>query len=403
MGAATGGSSELMAGAAGAGGAPATGGLTAAGGSPGAGAGSDLGGSPATGGNQAQAGSPASGGVSPSGGSSGGTTPTGGTSSGGSSAECTDVAPQGVSCEQWKAWNQCGSEWFLTNHYCERTCGVCGTEASGGAGAGGTASGGAPTGGAASGGASTGGSSSGGAPSGGASTGGSSSGGTTTGGSSATGGSGGSSSCTTDPTVYNGRVTYYTLTSTPACHYQGNLPQYYAAMNEQDYNNAQACGACVEVTNKDNNQKVTVLIVDECPVAGNEQWCYNGSHHIDLNQAAYNAIGANNNPSVSWRYVSCNTSGNIQYVWESSASTGWLALTIRNHTNPIKSVELKSSSSSYVSLSRADYNVWSTTTNIGSGPYTIRVTDLYGNVIEDTISLSPGQTITGTKQFPACK
>src|SRR5262249_18921211 len=92
----------------------------------------------------------------------------------------------------------------------------------------------------------------------------------------------GGGKCTMNNMTYNGHITHYDLGgATVACHYPTNtLPQYYAAMNEFDYNAAAVCGACVEVTNGGN--KLTVLIADECPYKGNEQWCFQGSHHIDM-------------------------------------------------------------------------------------------------------------------------
>ena len=62
-----------------------------------------------------------------------------------------------------------------------------------------------------------------------------------------------------------------------------NDGQYFAAINTADYNTAATCGACIEVT-RDGNRKVTVTVVDQCPVATNNK-CKAG--HLDLSRAAF--------------------------------------------------------------------------------------------------------------------
>ena len=149
--------------------------------------------------------------------------------------------------------------------------------------------------------------------------------------------------CTPDTQTRNGRITYYQL-ATPmvGCHWPTNtLPQYYGAMNEFDWNTAGVCGACVEITNSQNNSKVVVQIVDQCPYVGNEQWCTQGSHHIDLNQAAYSALGANNNPSVTWKFVPCSPMGDIKYYFDENAQEFYLAVSPLNYKNPLAKMEVK--------------------------------------------------------------
>jgi expansin (peptidoglycan-binding protein) len=214
--------------------------------------------------------------------------------------------------------------------------------------------------------------------------------------------------CVPDATVYNGHITHYDLNgATVACHYPtSSLPMYFGAMNEFDYNAAAVCGACVQVTNTQNNAQLTVLIADECPYMGNEQWCFNGSHHIDMITAAYNALGANNNPAITWHYVDCppTSAPDIQYYFDPSASQYYLAVTIMNHRYSIAKVEVMTGGA-FQTLNRETYNVWDLPgkTGAGPGPFTFRVTDIYNHVLTDTnIALSPGQIVSGQAQFPLC-
>ncbi len=210
-------------------------------------------------------------------------------------------------------------------------------------------------------------------------------------------------SCTEDDRTFNGHITFYDLGSnTPACHYPpSSLPQYYGAMNEQDYAASGVCGACVEITNTQNGSKLPVQIVDECPCAPpNEQWCCDAqsNHHIDLNQPAYSALGANNNPQISWRYIPCDTNDSFVYYFDPAAKAGYLAVTIMNHRYPIKRVTADGED-----LTRQDYNVWESV-SLGGGPFTFTVTDIYDRVYQDVdVPLSPGQMVPGGHQFAACE
>jgi expansin (peptidoglycan-binding protein) len=209
--------------------------------------------------------------------------------------------------------------------------------------------------------------------------------------------------CTPDTEMRSGRITYYQL-ATPmvGCHWPtSTLPQHYGAMNEFDWNGAGVCGACVEITNTQNNSKITVQIVDQCPRQGNEQWCYEGSHHIDLNQAAYSALGANNNPSVNWKYVPCSPMGNIKYYFDEGSQQYYLAVSPLNYKNPLAKVEVKKGGV-FTALTRSTWNMFELTMGAGTGELTFRLTDIYNHVVIDTVTLSPGQTVDGSAQFAAC-
>jgi expansin (peptidoglycan-binding protein) len=209
--------------------------------------------------------------------------------------------------------------------------------------------------------------------------------------------------CNPDTTQRSGHITTYNLaTSLVACHYPTNtLPQYYGAMNEYDWNNSGVCGACVEITNSQNQQKLTVQITDECPYKGNEQWCFQGSHHIDLNGAAYGALGANNNPAITWKYVACSVTGNIKYNFDSASQQYYLAVTPMNAKNLVAKMEVKVKGV-YTALSHTDYNTYVLMTGAGTGALTFRLTDIYNHVVTDTVTMNPGQIVNGNVQFAAC-
>jgi expansin (peptidoglycan-binding protein) len=209
--------------------------------------------------------------------------------------------------------------------------------------------------------------------------------------------------CNRDTMQRSGHITTYNLaTSMVACHYPtSTLPQYYGAMNEFDWNSSGVCGACVEITNSQNQNKLVVQITDECPLKGNEQWCTQGSHHIDLNGAAYSALGANNNPAITWKYVPCTSTGNLKYYFDKASQQYYLAVTPMNAKNPVAKMEVQKAGV-YTALTHTNYNTYELTTGAGVGALNFRVTDIYNHVITETVTLSADKVVDGTKQFAAC-
>lgn len=225
-------------------------------------------------------------------------------------------------------------------------------------------------------------------------------GGPAVGGATATGGSGGSEYCGVGPTR-NGTATWYQL-ATPLVHCSyptHSLPQYYGAMNDADYGTAEVCGACVEVSA--GGRSVVVQIVDECPFEGNEAWCWAGSNHIDLSQAAFQQLADLNVGvvDISWRYVPCEVNGNLQYAFKDGSSIYWTGILIRNSAVPIVRVEVTNASGYWKSLSRTDYNYWLDESGFGEGPYSIRVTDANGSTAVEAGVPSLTGSATGEPTF----
>jgi expansin (peptidoglycan-binding protein) len=187
-----------------------------------------------------------------------------------------------------------------------------------------------------------------------------------------------------------------------ACHYPTNtLPQYYGAMNEYDWKDSGVCGACVEVTNSQNQKKLVVQITDECPYKGNEQWCKQGSHHIDLNGAAYGALGANNNPAISWKYVPCTSTGNLKYYFDKAVQQYYLAVTPMNATNVVAKMEVQVMGV-WTALTHTAYNTYELKTGAGTGALNFRLTDIYNHVVVESVMMTPDKVVDGTKQFAKC-
>jgi len=171
---------------------------------------------------------------------------------------------------------------------------------------------------------------------------------------------------------------------------------YTAAMNHSDYNTAEACGACVEVTNLNTMQSVIARVDGRCPE------CAAGD--VDLSQAAFeqiSPIGAGRIP-ISWTYVSCSAAS-VKLYFKEGSSQWWTAVQVRDHRNPVKSLAYRTagSGSAYTTLPREIYNYFVATSGMGPGPYDIKITDVFDQTLTFTgVSLAVTTEIDLGQQFP---
>jgi expansin len=199
--------------------------------------------------------------------------------------------------------------------------------------------------------------------------------------------------CSTEPT-HMGDGTYYDADGTGNCGFDAAPDRMVAAMNHADYAASAACGECVTINGP--SGAVTVRIVDQCP------GCASGD--IDLSPEAFKHIAdlSAGRVSISWQIVTCGVPGNIQYRFKEGSNAYWSAVQIRNSNNAILSVEAMKNGA-WETLTRTDYNYFLDESGLGAGPYDFRVTDVYGNVLEDpAIPFGEAQTFDGAGQFPPC-
>ena len=202
-------------------------------------------------------------------------------------------------------------------------------------------------------------------------------------------------SCTDAPR--DGKVTYYDFADgSGACSFDPTPNDLMVgAMNAPDYLASAACGACAQITGGDGKQ-IVVRIVDLCPE------CQTG--HIDLSPEAFAKLGdlSLGVMPVTWQYASCDYQGPIQYKFKEGSNQWWTAVQIRHHQNRIAKFEYEKDGA-WVEVLRTDYNYFVEDQGMGPGPYHFRVTDIAGQVLEDSgIPFQEGGVIDGTGQFPPC-
>ena len=198
-----------------------------------------------------------------------------------------------------------------------------------------------------------------------------------------------------DDQEHSGEGTYYAADGSGNCSFEPS-PQdlMVAAMNHADYAGAAACGACVHLRGPDG--EVTVRIVDQCPE------CAKGD--LDLSPQAFDRIAARSRGRVPirWQYVACAVSGPVRYRFKEGSSLWWTAVQVRNHATPIAKLEVEKNGA-FVTVPRLDYNYFVDASGMGAGPYTFRLTDVYGvQVVDRGIALTVAGEVSGTAQLPVC-
>jgi len=202
--------------------------------------------------------------------------------------------------------------------------------------------------------------------------------------------------------VSPGRIRPGVVYSGPATHYDANgggnclfdpltdpaMPV--VAMNEADYETARACGAYIEVTGPGGS--TVVKVTDRCPDCGAGQ--------VDLSPQAFERIagGVPGLVDVTWKLVSPAGLGPVQYLVKEGSSAYWVAIQVRNHRNPVASLEVRVNGS-WVALGREMWNFFVAPQGLGSGPFTVRITDVYGEQLVNTINLAPSTVQTTNTQF----
>ena len=195
----------------------------------------------------------------------------------------------------------------------------------------------------------------------------------------------------------SGQATFYAADGGGSCSFDPSPTNLMVgAMNRTDYHASLLCGAYVQITGP--KATIVVRIVDQCPEcpAGN----------IDLSREAFAQIAdpIEGRVPITWRLVSPDLAGPIVYHFKDGSSKWWLAVQIRNHRNPVWSVEFRDADGVFKRLERQDYNYFIQPDGL-PGPVpeslTLRVGDIYGHVLVDSgIPLIAESETPGSAQLP---
>jgi expansin (peptidoglycan-binding protein) len=200
-----------------------------------------------------------------------------------------------------------------------------------------------------------------------------------------------SPACAAPPTTssHTGKATFYDLGGSEGnCSVAPPADDLYVALGPAEYSAAGACGSYLDVTGP--KGKVRVKVFDSCPE------CAAG--HLDLSRTAFKKIGNEVDGIIPITYKTVAnpaTPGPLSITFVDGTSQYYWAVTIDNQANALKSVSVKNSGGSFKTATHTSYNAWLINAGAGSGPFSVKMTDIYGHTATATsIKLQPGKKQT---------
>jgi expansin (peptidoglycan-binding protein) len=168
----------------------------------------------------------------------------------------------------------------------------------------------------------------------------------------------------------------------------------YTAVSLSEYAHSGGCGSYLDVTGPTGN--VRVIIADRC------YECEVG--HLDMSPESVAKIG----PLTGVIPISYQAArdpvlpGPLGIRVQAGSSQYWIGFLVINHGNPLSTVEYQAASGTWVGLSRQEYNYWQKPDGAGPGPFTLRITDVYGHqAVVGNVQLTPGDIQdTGVWMYP---
>lgn len=155
------------------------------------------------------------------------------------------------------------------------------------------------------------------------------------------------------------------------------------------------CDACIHVTTA-KGKSATLRVVTFGSTTPNS---------IDVSPDAFAILDSGEYPrAMTWQFARCPDTGKILYEFQTGSSEWWTSLWVRNARVPITKVEVKSvNHGSYVALARGTDGTLTDGSGFGKGTFSLRLTGMDGQSIEDTIAWPAagiaGQTVPGQGNF----
>ncbi len=198
-------------------------------------------------------------------------------------------------------------------------------------------------------------------------------------------------------TIHSGNATFYGGGYEGGCAMLDPISEedyWITAMNLPDYNNALLAGAYLEVTGELGT--INVLVTDLLPEGQKGD--------LDLYVDAFPLIAPpeKGRVPVTWKIIPLDSAENapVSYKYKEGTTAFWCGVQVRNHRYPLAKLEYLDESGEFVELPRRQYNYFESD-SMGAGPFTFRLTDIYGSVIIDEgIPLTPDEIQQGHVQFP---
>jgi expansin (peptidoglycan-binding protein) len=160
------------------------------------------------------------------------------------------------------------------------------------------------------------------------------------------------------------------------------------ALNPTDYNaygvKAAMAGAYLEV--KGAKGSTIVYVTDLYPEGA--------AGALDLCPTSFAKIGemSAGKINIQWHVVKAPITGNFSYRIKEGSSQWWAAIQVRNHKYPVLKMEYYSNGK-WIAMEKMQWNHF-VGTNMGTSPLNVRITDIRGKVVTDTLPALPANGVS---------
>lgn len=182
------------------------------------------------------------------------------------------------------------------------------------------------------------------------------------------------------------------------------------AVSEAVYAHGGMAGAYLEIVNVNNGKTLKALVSNR---DGNSQMADGDLDFLDTDFAKIKD-DTGERADIKWRVIPLETNDPVIFRFKSGSTVWWSEVQIQNHRYPIAKLEVKKNGSYVVAERQGDYNFFLAANESEgvphldeTGSYQFRITDINGNVIEETVNIDLSSALnedvyfTGTQQFPA--
>jgi len=191
------------------------------------------------------------------------------------------------------------------------------------------------------------------------------------------------------------------LSGPTACGYvPSEVPRFYAAVDSKVFDGSAACGACVIIETPAATVEARIVDLGPSPSPANPT-------AVAVSRAAIRVLAPDGSTlvtqGVDWHFAPCALSSpGMTFKIQKGSNASYAGVLIENHRYRLTKVEYKVRAT-YYALSRSTYNYWIAPEGMGTGPFTLRMTDELGQTVEQTgIPLTPEAVFKGQAQFPVC-
>ncbi|MGV9724460.1 expansin EXLX1 family cellulose-binding protein [Nocardia beijingensis] len=187
---------------------------------------------------------------------------------------------------------------------------------------------------------------------------------------------------------------YYVFGKQVSCSFRALPPDgYYAGLSTPDYGRADLCGAYLDIAGP--RGSVRALVVDHCPACAAGQ--------LDLSAAAFERIADPRDgvARVGYRLVrDPQPAQELTYEVQPDSSSSWFGILFGGTGNPLREAAVRPADGGpWRQLTRRGDNYW-TVSGAGPGPFTVRVTDVFGNEAEIAdVVVEPGRYPAGARLY----